>query len=113
MSLPARLAALVKARAGGRCEYCRMSQSLQGATFHFEHIVPLTCGGTTISENLALACPGCNLHKSDRSHAIDPDMNLSEPLYHPRQDVWANHFAFQETTVVRPHANRQGNRQGA
>ncbi len=27
-------------RANGRCEYCRMHQSLQGATFHVEHIIP-------------------------------------------------------------------------
>ena len=40
MSLPASLAELVKTRARGRCEYCQMSQSLQGATFHFDHVVP-------------------------------------------------------------------------
>lgn len=77
-----------------------MSQSLQGATFHFEHILPLTCGGTTVSENLALACPGCNLHKSDRSHAIDPGTDVSAPLYHPRQHLWSDHFAWQGTKVI-------------
>lgn len=30
----------VEARAGRRCEYCRMHQALQGATFHVEHIIP-------------------------------------------------------------------------
>jgi HNH endonuclease. len=100
MSLPASLADSVKARAGGRCEYCRMSQSLQGATFHFEHVVPRTCGGGTVPENLALACPGCNLHKSDRSHATDPDTGLSAPLYHPRQHLWSDHFAWQETRIM-------------
>ena len=36
---------LVSTRAGDRCEYCRMHQSLQGATFHVEHIVPRSRGG--------------------------------------------------------------------
>lgn len=100
MSLPASLAELVKTRAGGRCEYCRMSQSLQGATFHLEHIVPRTCGGETTAENLALACPGCNLHKSDRSHATDPDTGLSAPLHHPRQHPWSDHFTWQDTRII-------------
>jgi len=73
MNIPAALATLVRDRAGHRCEYCGMSQSLQGATFHLKHIIPLTCGGATTAENLALACPSCNLHKSDRSHVLDPD----------------------------------------
>lgn len=100
MMLPAQLAAAIRARAGDRCEYCRMSQSLQGATFHIEHVIPLTCGGTTTLENLALACPSCNLHKSDRSHAIDPDTNASAPIYHPRQQIWADHFAWQGTCII-------------
>lgn len=100
MSLPASLAELVSTRAGSRCEYCRMSQSLQGATFHLEHILPRTCGGGTTPENLALSCPSCNLHKSDRSHATDPETGLSAPLYHPRQQLWSDHFAWQDTSLV-------------
>jgi hypothetical protein len=37
----------VELRAGGRCEYCQMYQSLQGATFHVEHIVPRCRGGSS------------------------------------------------------------------
>ena len=40
MSLPYELAAAVRERAGGRCQYCLMHQALQGATFHVEHIIP-------------------------------------------------------------------------
>ena len=36
---------LVRARAGDRCEYCRMHQSLQGATFHVEHVRFTECVG--------------------------------------------------------------------
>jgi 5-methylcytosine-specific restriction endonuclease McrA len=57
----------VEARARERCEYCRMHQSLQGATFHVEHIMPRARGGLTQLDNLAWACPSCNLHKSNRT----------------------------------------------
>lgn len=39
MSVAPQFAARVRRRAQGRCEYCRMSQALQGATFHIEHII--------------------------------------------------------------------------
>ena len=63
----------VIARARGRCEYCRMHQSLQGATFHIEHVSPQSAGGADTPDNLALACPGCNLAKSNRMSVADPD----------------------------------------
>lgn len=94
MSVSAPLAAQVLRRAGGRCEYCQMSQSLQGATFHVEHIVPLSRGGATSEENLALACPSCNLHKADRQTAIDPETRSEVRLFHPRRDRWDEHFAW-------------------
>lgn len=83
---------LVVARAGNRCEYCLMSQSLQGATFHIEHVVPQSAGGSDSPDNLALACPACNLAKSNRTTAADPDTSQVVPLYHPRSDRWADHF---------------------
>jgi hypothetical protein len=83
----------VRSRAGDRCEYCRMHQSLQGATFHVEHIVPRSKGGSSALDNLALACPSCNLHKSNVTAAVDPTTGASEPLFHPRGSVWSDHFA--------------------
>jgi hypothetical protein len=90
----ANFAAAVRQRAAERCEYCQMHQSLQGATFHIEHIVASSRGGLTELENLALCCPSCNLHKSDRSEALDPETNKSAPLFHPRQSTWQEHFAW-------------------
>ncbi len=100
MNVPAALAALVRERAGHRCEYCRMSQSLQGATFHVEHIIPVTCGGTTTEDNLALACPSCNLHKSDRSHVPDPDTREMTALFHPRKQRWSDEFAWEDKRMT-------------
>jgi HNH endonuclease len=85
---------LVQERAGGRCEYCRMHQALQGATFHVEHVLPSSRGGTSDLDNLAWSCPGCNLSKSDRVEAVDPESGTLVPLFHPRTDRWSEHFRF-------------------
>lgn len=61
----AELTRLARERAGDRCEYCRMVQALQGGTFHLEHVQPVSLGGRTHLDNLAWACPACNLCKSN------------------------------------------------
>ena len=94
------LARQVETRAAGCCEYCRMHQSLQGATFHVEHIVPQPRGGHTRLDNLAWACPSCNLHKANRVEVIDPDTGNQVPLFHPRVDNWHEHFGWEGYSVV-------------
>jgi hypothetical protein len=71
-----------------------MHGSLQGATFHIEHIFPKFKGGGSDLENLALACPGCNLHKASRIAAIDPVTGESVRLFHPILQRWSEHFGF-------------------
>lgn len=100
MKVAPALAARIFSRAGGRCEYCKMSQSLQGASFHVEHIVPRSKGGASTEDNLALACPGCNLLKSDRTEAMDPDTGMQSRLFHPRSEGWEAHFAWSSTTLL-------------
>lgn len=89
----------VEQRAGGRCEYCRMHQSLQGASFHVEHATPRSKGGSDGLDNLAWACPSCNLRKSDRTAAVDPDVGITAPLFNPRRDRWDQHFTWLEYQV--------------
>ena len=60
--------------------------------FHIEHIVPRQHGGVTSGDNLALACPHCNLHKGPNLTGIDPDSGEVCRLFHPRRDVWTGHF---------------------
>jgi hypothetical protein len=90
----------VRQRAADRCEYCRMHQSLQGASFHLEHVVPRIRGGTSELENLAWACPGCNLHKADRVEAIDPETSVAVLLFNPRSQPWTVHFRWNDFEVV-------------
>jgi hypothetical protein len=83
---------LVATRAAGRCEYCRMHQALQGATFHVEHVIPRSRGGPSTLENLAWACPRCNLQKTNRVEVLDPATGTQTRLYNPRVDVWQDNF---------------------
>ena len=69
-----------------------MHDALQGATFHVEHVVPISRGGASDPGNLAWCCPSCNLHKSDRVTAVDPSNGTPVDLFHPRRDAWADHF---------------------
>jgi hypothetical protein len=96
----AAMARLVRQRACDRCEYCRTHQSLQVATFHIEHIVPIAAGGTSSLENVALACPTCNLHKSNRLSAADPESGSVVRLFHPRLDIWSDHFEWLDYAIA-------------
>src|ERR1051326_1235976 len=80
-------------RANGCCEYCLSQAGYSPGPFAVEHIIPQSQDGPTTLENLALACPGCNGHKSDKMIARDPVSGDIVPLYHPRRDQWNVHFA--------------------
>lgn len=95
MALGEDLSREVRKRAGGRCQYCMMHESLQGATFHVEHIIPRSKGGRSDLENLVLACPGCNLHKASRTAAVDPKTGQEVPMFHPLEHRWPEHFRFE------------------
>ena len=99
-SIPADLRRQVVHRAAGRCEYCGLSQDGQEATFHVDHITPVSQGGPTVPENLALACVSCSLRKATRQNAPDPLSGQEAPLYHPRRDRWQDHFQWEGVRVV-------------
>lgn len=82
----------IAARALGRCEYCKSPAEFATQAFSVEHIVPLSRGGATKLENLALACPGCNGHKYAKLEAPDPIDGKIVQLYNPRTQVWKEHF---------------------
>ena len=90
--MPATLRRLARDRAGDRCEYCHLAQSQSVLPFHVEHIIPRQHGGATSGDNLALACPHCNLHKGPNLTGIDPDSGKVCRLFHPRRDDWSEHF---------------------
>lgn len=97
---PGRLRRFVAARAAGRCEYCGLAQEGQEATFHIDHIVPVSADGPTNATNLALACVSCSLRKEARRSAVDPRSGRSVPLFHPRRQRWQTHFRWNGARVV-------------
>jgi hypothetical protein len=90
--IPAHMARRVRKRAGDHCEYCRLSQQWQEATFHVDHVKPRSLGGETALNNLALACVSCSLRKSARAVARDPKTSKAVRLFNPRRDEWDDHF---------------------
>jgi hypothetical protein len=92
---------LVHSRAHGRCEYCGLPEKYVSlVTFHIEHIVPRQHGGDDEASNLALSCPWCNWAKGPNLSGIDPDTNVLMPLFHPRQQIWSEHFAYQGSRII-------------
>lgn len=51
------------ARQHGKCYYCGQKV---GDTYHVDHVVPLSRGGSNSPENLVVACVHCNLSKSNK-----------------------------------------------
>jgi HNH endonuclease len=98
-NISAFLRKLVTRRAENRCEYCRLSQQCQEATFHIDYIFPVTSGGEAIAENLALACVSCSLRKSAKETAIDPQTKKEVPIFHPRRDIWKEHFRWNNVKI--------------
>ena len=97
----AALRRLVEDRAGHRCEYCRLHEEFQGVSpFHVEHITARKHGGQHLSENLALACHRCNLHKGPDLTGLDPETGKVTRLFHPRQDRWTEHFEIRAARIV-------------
>ena len=97
--IPDDLRQLVINRAQNRCEYCGLSQSGQAATFHIDHVFPVSAGGQTTADNLALACVGCSLHKAVRSTLSDPMTDELVPIFNPRQEDWRSHFRWDGVKV--------------
>ncbi|WP_373540756.1 HNH endonuclease [Chamaesiphon sp.] len=57
-----------------------------------DHIIAEKHDGRTESENLALSCNLCNKYKGSDLASVDPETEKIVPLYHPRQNLWREHF---------------------
>jgi hypothetical protein len=62
------------------------------ATFPIDRVVPKSAGGTNDPDNVALTCPHCNAHKWTDGYGLDPRSGNPARFFHPRRDVWADHF---------------------
>ena len=79
-----------------RCEYCQCREDYSMDYFEFDHIIPISKGGSTTLDNLAYACGGCNSLKSDKLEVFDTATQQSVALFHPRKQQWNDHFRWSE-----------------
>ncbi|HVT88298.1 MAG TPA: HNH endonuclease signature motif containing protein [Tepidisphaeraceae bacterium] len=100
-AIPKSIRVAVFQRDEGRCRYCRLAQLGQASVFHINHIVPRSKGGQTEETNLALQCPYCSLHKSDKTVANDPVSGELSPLFHPLKQKWDEHFSIDSNGICR------------
>lgn len=82
----------VAVRANFHCEYCKCPKSYVPVPFCTDHIIPQSQGGTSLLSNLAYACDACNGHKYQKTTAIDPVSGKAVGLFHPRENLWKDHF---------------------
>ena len=103
------------------CEYCRSQAKYAIDPLVIDHIQPVSRGGQTQADNLALSCQTCNNYKYNFTEAIDPATGQLAPLFHPRLQEWNQHFTWNEdttqmlgitaigrATVARLQTNREG-----
>ncbi|MFM7530567.1 MAG: HNH endonuclease [Nodosilinea sp.] len=76
------------------CEYCQTQQRLIGMPLVIDHIQPLCLGGSSRRDNLAASCYRCNQFKGAKTTSLDPLTNQSVSLFHPRHQIWFEHFAW-------------------
>lgn len=81
-------------RAAEKCEYCQSPEGFSISGFSIEHVTPQSKGGESSFDNLAFACQQCNNHKYTAVDAVDPVSGNYFALFHPRLDVWSEHFAW-------------------
>ena len=94
--IPSELRRQVYDRAGGRCEYCGVSEADTLLCHQVDHVIAEKHGGATEADNLALCCQQCNSRKGSDIASLDPESGLLVPLFHPRTDRWSEHFRFHD-----------------
>ena len=82
----------IRQQAGHCCEYCRVEEDGRMSRLHVDHIISLKHGGTDGDDNLCQACYKCNGYKGSNVAGIDPETDQASKLFHPRKQVWDEHF---------------------
>jgi hypothetical protein len=75
VKIPQNIQALVRQRANFLCEYCHSPEFLSTAPLTIDHLTPQ-----------------CNERRYNFTTGIDPETRKESLLFHPRQQIWAEHF---------------------
>ena len=95
--LPPKILKELEEADGDLCAYCRTSVHNTGQPLTIDHIQPQSLDGLSIYENLCLACRHCNEFKGNKVKVIDPLTEETVLLFHPRKDIWLEHFEWDAT----------------
>jgi hypothetical protein len=98
--MDATLERLVRQRAAGRCEDCRLPQAGTRVPLEIDHVIARKHRGRTVSGNLALSCYYCNVYKGPNLTGLDPATGQMTRLYHPRRHKWSYHFRFDGSILI-------------
>lgn len=90
----------VRERAKVHCEYCLLHEQYTLKIHEVDHVPAEKHGGTTTLDNLCLSCFDCNRHKGSDLSSVDPVTDEVVPLFHPRRDLWSEHFCVLDNGVI-------------
>lgn len=90
----------IRERAGGRCEYCHEPEQISLHGFHVDHIISQKHGGSGFPDNLAWACPACNITKGTAIASYDRASGALVPYFDPRGQDWDDHFEMDEDVIL-------------
>ena len=77
-----------------------MPEGIRPLKFVIDHIIAQQHRGPTVADNLALCCGHCNLHKGPNIAGIDPETKQFCPLFHPRREIWHEHFKWNGPLLI-------------
>lgn len=97
--LPADVRRLVAERANFCCEYCLIPESQVFIPHQIDHVIAQKHGGDSTLNNLAYSCALCNKRKGSDLASVDPETDQVIRLFHPRRDVWAEHFRLDDARI--------------
>jgi HNH endonuclease len=86
-------------RALNCCEYCLLHERNSFFAMEIDHIYAEKHRGKTVLDNLAFSCPDCNGYKGTDLASIDPEGEAITPLFHPRRQLWIDHFTLQNGLI--------------
>ena len=90
----------VRERARECCEYCLVTESEVVFPHEPDHLIARKHGGSTVSENLALACYDCNRFKGADIASIDVVTGALTRLFNPRTQRWSEHFRNESGRII-------------
>jgi len=97
--IPAADRRFVRRRAQGRCEYCLIHEDDVNLRHEVDHIIAEKHGGATEPANLAYACFICNNNKGSDIASLSYGGVITR-FFHPRTDIWAEHFRIEGDRIV-------------